>query len=152
MTQLLATLLVLAGAVWVGGVLVIPLVNRAAWQTLTEGQRIAFFQRFGRLYGVVAAVSLAVAFSSAGALLAGHQVDATLIAGLVTAVLLVVATIIGVLQARHMTALRSAAARWQDAARRSRVATAGRAATALRAVIAVLTLLLVVEGVLLATA
>jgi hypothetical protein len=149
---LLTTLLLLAGAVWVGGVLVIPLVTRAAWQTLPEGQRIAFFQRFGRLYGVVGAVSLVVAFSCAGVLLAGHPVDATLIASWVTGVLLVIATVVGVLQARQMTALRSAAAAAPDAEPRPRVTTAGRAATALRAVIAVLTLLLVIEGVLLATA
>ncbi|HEX5535154.1 MAG TPA: hypothetical protein VFX33_15545 [Actinomycetales bacterium] len=151
MRQLVTTLLLLAGAVWVGGVLVIPLVTRAAWQTLPDGLRIAFFQRFGRLYGMVAGVSLVLAFACAGVLLAGHPFDATLIAGCVTAVLLVIATVVGVLQARHMTALRSAAVRAPDQATRSRLTTAGGAATALRAVIAVLTLLLVIEGVLLAT-
>jgi hypothetical protein len=100
----------------------------------------------------VAGVSLAVAFACAGALLVGHEVDATLVAGCVTAVLLVIATVIGVLQARHVTAVRTTAVRSPGEAPRARVTTAGRAATALRAVIAVLTLLLVIEGVLLATA
>jgi hypothetical protein len=102
----LTAVLILATAVWIGGLVAIFMVTRVAHATLGAGERVAFFRDLGRAYGLVGGGALAAALAS-GAVLAsrvplGRPADRQHggRAGLVTA------TVAGMTQARRMTRLR----------------------------------------------
>ena len=76
--------------------------------TLPPAERIAFFRGLGRSYGVVGGLSLLVALGTGAALLGGRTWSATLTITTLAAATLVVATVVGVVQARRMTRLRHA--------------------------------------------
>jgi hypothetical protein len=96
----------ISSAIWVGGLFATFVVARTASKTLDPGQRVAFFRTFGRAYGVLGTVALLLAYASAAALLEGHPWDSLLIATAAVAGALLVATAVGMAQARAMTRLR----------------------------------------------
>lgn len=147
----LAGFLILATAVWTGGLTAIFVVARVAQSTLQPRERVVFFRGLGRAYGPVGSVALATALGCGAALLYGRPWDATLIAATVIAACLVTATAAGVAQARRMTRLRQVALRRPgDTKLAARVGRAAFGAAALRAAIAALSLALIAIGVLLA--
>jgi uncharacterized membrane protein len=140
-----------ASSIWVGGLVAIFVAARAAAETLDAAQRVAFFRALGRSYGVVGGVALLVAMASGAALLHGHPWDGLLVATAVAAGALLVATGLGVAQARAMTRLRQRAlAGAEGGALEARVRRGAILATGLRATIGALTLALVMLGAALA--
>lgn len=104
------TVHLLADAIWVGGLVTLVVVSSAARKTLDEPSRVAFFRALGRRYGVVAGSALVVALAT-GWLLAGSPArwSGWLWAAVALSAALVVATIVGVVQARAITRLRQSA-------------------------------------------
>jgi uncharacterized membrane protein len=148
----LAAVLVLATAVWIGGLIAIFVVARVARTTLGPAERVAFFRGLGRAYGLVGGTALAVALASGAVLAATYRWDGQLAAGAVIAAALVAATAAGVIQARRMTRLR------QDALRdpgspglTAKVRRGARSAAVLRTAIAALSLALLALGTVIAT-
>lgn len=147
----LAVLLVLAAAVWVGGYVAIAVVARITTRTLEATDRVAFFRGLGRSYLVIGGSALIVALVTGGVLLVGRPWGGMLTAVAALAGALILATIVGILQARRMTRLRKRASREpDDEALVQRVRLSARQAGSLRAVIGILSLALLVLGVLLA--
>jgi uncharacterized membrane protein len=135
----------IASAIWVGGLVAIFVVARAASRTLEPAQRVAFFRALGRSYGALGTVALLVALASGAILLDDHPWDGLMIATAVLAGTLLLVAVAGMAQARAMTRLR----RWAlegtaDAEAVTRVRRGAVLATALRGGIAILTLALVV--------
>lgn len=60
----LTAVLVLATAVWIGGLVAIFVVARVAHSTLGAADRVAFFRGLGRAYGLVGGIALATALAS----------------------------------------------------------------------------------------
>jgi uncharacterized membrane protein len=148
----LVLVLVLATAVWIGGLAAIFVVARVAHATLGVAERVAFFRGLGRTYGLVGGTALTTALASGAVLAATHRWDGRLTASTVVAAGLVAATAAGVAQARRMTRLR------QDAPRppgrpelTAKVRRGARNATVLRAAIAALSLALLALGTVIAT-
>jgi uncharacterized membrane protein len=142
----------LAASIWVGGLIAIFIVARAASATLDPAARVAFFRALGRSYGVVGSVALLVALATGAALLRGHPWDGLLIAIAIAAAALLVATGVGMTQARAMTRLRRQALSGDaDPALAARVRRGATLAAALRGAIALLTLALVGLGAALAS-
>ena len=141
-------MLVLATAVWIGGLVAIFVVARVADATLAAAERVAFFRGLGRAYGLADGVALA-----SGAVLASrYRWDGDLAANLVVAAGLVAATAAGVAQARQMTWLRRDALRDPGSAElAAKVRRGARNATVLRATIAALSLALLGLGIVIAT-
>ncbi len=147
----LSAVLVLATAVWVGGLVAIFVVARVAHATLGTAERVTFFRGLGRAYGPVGGAALAVALASGAALAATRPWTGPLTAAAVLAAALVAVTAAGVLQARRMTRLRQAALRAPGStALTAAVRHGARNASALRAAIAALSLALLTLGVLVA--
>jgi uncharacterized membrane protein len=137
----------LAASIWVGGLVAILVVARVAGKTLDPPQRVAFFRALGRCYGVLGSVALLVGLGTGAVLLRGHRWDGLMTVTAVVAAALLVATAVGMAQARAMTRLRrraltGAGGRALEAELQRGAALAG----ALRGAIAVLTLALVVLG------
>lgn len=138
----------LAASIWVGGLVAIFVVARAASATLGQAQRIALFRALGRAYGVVGSVALLVALASGALLLRGHPWDGLMIATAVVAAALLAVTAAGMAQARAMSGLRRRAlgsTSLSGQVRRGAILAAG-----LRGAIGLLTLALVVLGAALA--
>lgn len=147
----LLSILLLSGAVWVGGFVAIVVVARTASRTLEPANRVAFFRSLGRTYLKVGGSALIVAYVAGAILLFEHDWDGRLIATMATAVLLLVALAIGVKHARHMTRLRKRALADGGETLTGAVRQGSRAAVILRASIGVLSLALIVLGASLAT-
>ena len=146
-----AAILVLGTAVWLGGFVTIVVVSRVAAHTLESSVRVGFFRTLGRVFGIVSASALVMAVVGAGLLVRNRAWGATLVAATVVVAALVIATAIGVRQARAMTRLRRAALeRPDDDMLASRVRAGSRRAVVLRAAIGGLTVAAVTLGVLLA--
>jgi hypothetical protein len=148
----LTAVLVLATAVWVGGLVAIFVAARVAHATLGVADRVTFFRGLGRAYGPVGGVALAVALASGAALASARSWSGQLTASAAVAAALVAVTAAGVVQARRMTRLR------QDALRApgrpeltARVRGGARSAAILRAAIAALSLALLALGAVVAT-
>ncbi len=148
----LTAVLVLATAVWIGGLVAIFVTARVAHATLGVAERVTFFRGLGRAYGPVGGVALAVALASGAALASERSWSGQLTASAAVAAALVAVTAAGVVQARRMTRLR------QDALRASgrpeltaRVRRGARSAAILRTAIAALSLALLALGVVVAT-
>jgi uncharacterized membrane protein len=143
----------LAASIWVGGLVVIFVVARAASATLDPATRVAFFRSLGRRYGVVGSVALLVALATGALLLRGHPWDRLLIATAIVAGALLVAAVLGMAQARAMTRLRRQALSGAGSVGLTpRIRRGAALAGVLRGAIALLTLALVVLGAALASA
>jgi hypothetical protein len=148
----LTFLLVLAGSVWLGGLVTIAVVARVARRTLGAEDRVTFFRDLGRTYGVVGGLALATALVAGAVLVMDEPLTGPVVAAWAVAAALVGTTLVGVRQARQMTQLRLRAAagdggtgdpRMRDAIHRGAV----RAAV-LRGLIAALSVALLSCGVL----
>jgi uncharacterized membrane protein len=141
----------LSASVWVGGLVAIFVVARVAAATLDPPARVAFFRTLGRTYGVVGSVALVVGLVTGALLLRGHRWDGLLVATAIVAGALLVATAVGMAQARAMTRLRRRALTGAGGvALDPRIRRGAALAGALRATIALLTVTLVVLGAALA--
>jgi uncharacterized membrane protein len=148
----LTAVLVLATAVWVGGLVVIFVVARVAHATLGAAERVTFFRGLGRAYGPAGGAALTIALASGGVLAATHRWNGQLTASAVVAAGLVAATVAGVAQARRMTRLRREALRDPGSLElTAKVRREARSASVLRAAIAVLSLALLALGTVIAT-
>jgi hypothetical protein len=148
----LATLLVLATAIWVGGLVAIFVVARVAHATLGPADRVAFFRGLGRAYGLVGGVALTTALASGAVLAATYRWGGFLTASAAVAAGLVTVTAAGVAQARRMTRLRQHALRAPgNPELTAKVRRGARNAAVLRAAIAALSLALLALGTLIAT-
>jgi uncharacterized membrane protein len=134
----------LSAAIWIGGLVAILVVARAASATLDPAARIEFFRALGRAYGVVGGLALLVALASGAILLDDHPWDGLLIATAIVAGALLLALATGVAQARAMTRLRRRALESPELG--ARVHRGAALAGALRGLIALLTLALVILG------
>jgi hypothetical protein len=148
MRMVLIAIELLAASVWVGSLVCLAVVSAAAKQTLDPQSRVALFRRIGRLYGVVGMGSL-VAAIAVGVALAWplSDIDAAVAALFVLAVVLVLATIAGMAQARRMTTDRQRLLSLSgdpDAA--ERVRRGATVAAILRGSLAVITLVIVAVG------
>jgi len=147
----LATVLVFATAVWIGGLVAIFVVARVAHVTLGVAERVTFFRGLGRAYGPVGGAALTLALLSGTVLAAARPWDGRLTASTALAVGLVAVTAAGVVQARRMTRLRQAALREPGSPLlTASVRRGARNAAALRIAIALLSLALLVLGVVMA--
>lgn len=143
---LLVTVAMLAGSTWVGSLLCLAIVTRAARQTLDRQSQVALFQVVGKQYGAVGTTALLTAVV-AGVVLAWPPASwsPTMVAAAVVSGSLVVVTAIGMSQARKMTKLRRRAiGNTSDIATAKAVVQGQRLATFLRTLIAGLTLVVVV--------
>lgn len=148
----LTAVLLLATAVWVGGLVAIFVVARVAHATLGVAERVAFFRGLGRAYGLVGGAALAIALASGTTLAVTRRWDGQLTASAVVAAGLVTATTAGVAQARRMTRLRQEALRDPGSPElAARVRRGARDASALRGAIAALSLALLALGAVIAT-
>jgi uncharacterized membrane protein len=148
----LTAVLVLATAVWVGGLVAIFVVARVAHATLGTAERVAFFRGLGRAYGPAGGLALMIALASGAVLASAYRWDGQLTASAVVAAGLVAATAAGVAQARRMTRLRQDALRDPGSLElTARVRRGARSATLLRAAIAALSLVLLTLGTVIAT-
>jgi uncharacterized membrane protein len=141
---LLLVIHALSAAIWIGGLVAISVVARAASATLGPEQRIAFFRSLGRTFGILGTLALLVALASGAILLDDHPWDGLLVAAAILAGALIFALGAGMAQARAMTRLRRRAI--EDASLGDRVRRGAVLASLLRGSIAVLTLALVVLG------
>jgi hypothetical protein len=142
----------LAAAIWMGGYVAIAVVAQVAAKTLPPEQRVMFFRGLGRSYGVVGGSALLVALGTGAALLSDRTWDGTLTVTTVAASGLLLATAVGVVQARRMTRLRRASLQEPgNALLSAQIAAGARAAGLLRATIGLLSLALIALGALLAT-
>jgi uncharacterized membrane protein len=142
----LLTLNLLAAAVWVGSLAALTVVTRAARDTLEPRAQLAFFRALGRRYGIVGGGALVVAVGT-GALLLRDQDwtgSLTVLAALTAA--LVLATGLGVAQARRVNRLRERQYRDPAPPGGAGVLTRHAArARILRATIAIITLAIVID-------
>lgn len=131
-----------AASIWVGGLVAIFIVARAASATLDPPQRIAFFRALGRTYAIVGCLALLVAIVVGAILLDDHPWDGLLIATAIVAGTLVLALAVGMAQARSMTRLRRRALESPELTEPIR--RGALLAATLRALIGVLTLALLI--------
>ena len=145
--------LVLATSIWIGGIVTIVIVARVARRTLAPTDRVAFFRGLGVAFGPVGAAALLVALALGAVLAFRRPWDPTLTVAVVVAVVLLVVTAWGIVQARSMTRLRARSLQHPDDVALARGVQAGATrAMALRAAITALTLVLLGLGAAIATA
>ena len=97
----------ITASIWVGGMVCLAIVAKAARGVLDESSQVAFFRAVGRRYGMVGTASLLIAIAAGLALSwPPSSWSRTIDAAAVLVGVLVVATIAGMMQARAMTALR----------------------------------------------
>lgn len=136
----------LSSAIWIGGYTVLPIIARVATRELTPADRVIFFRTLGRFYGVIGTSALIVALGTGAGLMSQISWGATAWVTVAVAAVLVIALIIGMLQARAMTRMRRQLVEQHDDALAARVARESRRATFLRAGLGVLTLVLIGLG------
>ena len=136
-----------SAAIWIGGLVAIFIVARAASATLEPAPRIAFFRALGRLYGIVGSIALLVALACGAILLDEHPWDGLLVATAIVAAALLLALAAGMVQARAMTRLRRRGlGEGHPAELDTRIRRGATLAAVLRGTIGALTLALVVLG------
>jgi hypothetical protein len=144
----LVAVAMVAASVWVGSLVSLAVVSAAARRTLDARSRVALFRTVGRSYQWVGTGSLLLAIALGLALAwplseAGSGVHAEL----VLSVVLVAVSVVGMAQAKRMTAIRRRAVeRPDDAGAAALVRRGARTAGALRGLIALVTLAMVVVG------
>lgn len=123
-----------AASVWVGSLVCLVVVTSSARATLAPPERVAFFRALGRRYGIVGSSALLVALGVGLAMAWPPSTWGALIdTAVALAGALVVASVLGMRQARAMTRRRRAQASQEAPAGPVR---GSRAALALRAAIA----------------
>ncbi|HEY0951015.1 hypothetical protein [Nocardioides sp.] len=101
-----AGLLLLAGSIWIGGLIAIMVVARIATGVLDARARIALFRGLGRVYGVLGTAALAVAYVAGGVLVRDRPWGPLLASTVVVAAVLALVLGVAMAQARRMTRLR----------------------------------------------
>ncbi|MEO7374579.1 MAG: hypothetical protein ABIW36_11895 [Terrimesophilobacter sp.] len=147
LARVLAGLLMLGGAVWIGGFIALIIFSRSTKKALTTSQRVAVFRELGRRYLKVAGVAFVLVVIPGGVLLASRRADGYTLAVLLIAMLLIVGTAVAVKQARHMSRMRRAAVAEPDAVDPTALHRGTRVASALRASLGVCSLALFVLAV-----
>ena len=145
--RVLAGLLMLGGAVWIGGFIALIIFSRSTKKVLTTPQRVAVFRELGPRYLKVAGVAFVLVIIPGGVLLASRPTDGYTLAVLLIAVLLIAVTAIAVKQARHMSRMRRAAVAEPDAVTPAALKRGTSVASALRASIGVCSLALFILAV-----
>jgi uncharacterized membrane protein len=141
------TVFVLATSTWVGGLVTLPIVAYVTSRMLSPADRVATFRGIGRVYGPIGAGALIVALALGFVLARGRLSSLAFWLACAIAACVLGVTVVGVLQARAMTRLRSSARDEPPASDvGDRIARSSRRAAALRGGIVVLTLVLVVLG------
>lgn len=145
-------LLILATAVWLGGIVAIFVVARVASRTLEPAARVRLFRGLGRSYGIVGNTALAVAYGCGAYLVYGRPWNGQLTAAAVVATALFGVTAAGIVSARRMSRLRRRRVEQpDDAALADAVHRGAVTAGVLRGLIGLLSLALLALGVLLGT-
>lgn len=140
--------LVLAWAVWFGGLVTIIIVTLSAQRTLEAPARVEFMRDFGNRVLPVGAAALVVALCAGFLLLLQRPWTVAGTVAVVLAVALVLLLVVGVVQARRMTALRRTAVAEPDTGSTTTdVRVGARRATTLRSAITVLTVAVFVAAV-----
>lgn len=106
----LVGVLIFTAGVWLGGWVCLVVIARTTTATLARADRVKFFRRFGRNYGITATIALIIAFACGLALLVSMPWTALSTWLVALSVVLVIALALGVVQARRMTRLRHASA------------------------------------------
>jgi uncharacterized membrane protein len=145
--RILAGLLILGGAVWIGGFVSLILFSRSTKKALTTPQRVAVFRDLGRRYLIVAGVAFGLVVIPGGVLLVSRPADGYTLAVLIIFLFLVAVTLVAIRQARYMNRMRRAAVTEPDAADSAALQRGTRVASALRASIGVCSLALFVVAV-----
>lgn len=145
--RVLAGLLILGGAVWIGGFVSLIIISRSTKKALTTSQRVAVFRELGRRYLKVAGVAFVLVVIPGGVLLASRPADGYTLAVLIVALLLIVVTAVAVKQARQMSRMRRAAVTRPDDADAAALQRGTQVASALRASLGVCSLALFVLAV-----
>lgn len=147
-SALLVVIELIAASIWVGGMVCIAVVAKVARDVLDGPSQMVFFRSMGRRYSVVGTMSLFVAIAAGlalswSSLSSSRTIDATVaLAGV-----LVVATILGMRQARAMTSLRRILiANQSDGSMANSLRCGRRLANALRGLMALITLAIVILG------
>jgi hypothetical protein len=130
-------------SVWTGGLVAIFVVARTAARTLDGRRRVDFFRALGRSYAIVGNTALAVTLACGALLLRSHPWTPAQVGAVAVAGALILATAVGMLQARAMTRLRRRALE-PGAIDAQAVRNGARLAAALRGTIGILTLALIV--------
>jgi hypothetical protein len=148
--EVLIGLLIVGAAIWIGGMVTVFVLSRVAHRILPAAERVRLFRAFGRIFGMVTTAALVLAYGTGIALLWGRPWDGWLIAAVAVAAAVLVATAVGVVQARRMGRLRADALthpndeRLVAGVRRAAVRAAG-----LRGLIALFSFVLLALGVVL---
>jgi hypothetical protein len=144
----LFTIGILAVSTWVGSLACLALVSAASRKTLESASRIALFRALGRTYGIVGTSALVIAIG-AGLSLAWPPSDmsGTLGTMFLLSALLILATALGMAQARSMTVTRRRLLDAPTDLDTSRAVQQGaRLASVLRGTMGLVTLTIVVLG------
>lgn len=142
----LITIELLAASIWVGSLVCLAVVARAASNALPRASRVQLFRKIGQIYGQLGTASLVVAIG-VGVALAGWPGNwrADVWAALALSVVLVLITAAGMAQARRMTKLRTRALEHaDDSPEAQHVRRGAMQATALRGLIGFVTLVVIV--------
>lgn len=136
----------LSVCIWVGGFVAVVIVVRIVRRQLTDADQIVFFRSLGRDFGSVAGLALTVAIGTGASLLSNHGWDTTTQAAAALAAALVLATGVGVVQARGLTRLRHRITVEGDAQAALKLGTNAARGVVLRSAIGVITLALLAVG------
>lgn len=137
----------LSASIWTGGYTTLPIIARVATKELDPAARITFFRTLGRVHGTIGTIALIVALASGAGLMSQIAWGVTAWVTAAIGIVLVLALLVGMAQAREMTRLRRRLVENpDDQALSGRVARGARRATVLRAGLGVLTLALICLG------
>lgn len=138
---------ILSSSIWIGGYAVLPLIARVATKELDPADRVTFFRTLGRIYGIMGTTALIVALATGAGLMSQISWGATAWVTVALGILLILALLVGMAQARAMTRMRrQMVERPEDRQLSDRVAREARRATWLRAGLGVITLALICLG------
>lgn len=137
-------LLTLGVGAWVGGFVTVFVVSRSSSASLEPAQRVQLFRDFGRRYGVVAAVAMALVLVPAGILSYIDPLNGPAVAILALSLVVIALSIPAIRQARRIGMLRRDALNHpNDAAKTDAASRAVRSGAIMRSLLAVGTLGLV---------
>ncbi len=137
----------ITASIWIGGYFAVIVVTRITRRSLPRADQIVFFRHLGQIWGGIASIALGLAIITGVTMLirAGWPTGSTL--AVVVAGAIVLATAVGVRQARMLgRQRRESLADPSDEKLSSGVRTGAKRAIVLRGLIGVLTLLLVGVG------
>lgn len=138
---ILLAILVIGAAMWLGGMVAVTMLAVISKRALDPGSRAALFRRFARSYFPVFGGALIVGAAAGFILLVARGWDPIAWAITILTVVILIALVVGVAQARAMTRLRTRAAELGDnvpADLRRQIARQGRSAAMLRGSLGVL--------------